>query len=395
LRKVSKAWEQTARSVLQYAKWAAISCVLPLLLDTLQDAAESKLKESQQLVEDLLSDAFDVVEATPADALLPLFNCILVAGKQSVLTAKKDTEQGEQFYLRNLEKIIKALLAIMKDSNRSRESTYMLNEICALIFQPKLLYEEYNRLEHDPDCYTPIRDAFRRLIDMAGVQRPHITRSVLCRITVGWLGDDESDIPMLGLNAIPYRDDIVKLLLHKENKVDESAANQSQGGALSGGAEIPPETNDLSVTRAFVLVFLSKLPDPNNGLNEKVLKDLLHYVVLQLLVKTAPKKVSNHALVMKGTPSYCLKMRAWQALCNLSRFVTSDIAAQVCEAVFNSMPEPLHNQIRFFVENFTIKCATMHSEVFGPPFLEHISRRDLSLQHIASLVSSLDGIGQF
>jgi hypothetical protein len=227
---------------------------------------------------------------------------------------------------------------------------YMLNGICALIFQPKVLAEEYNRLENNPDCETPIRDAFRKLIGMAGTQRPHITRSVLCRITVGWLGGDESDKSSLGLNAIPYRDDIVKLLLHKELKIDESSANQSRGGDQSGVAEIPAHTNELSVTRAFLLVFLSKLPDPSAGLSEKVLKELLHYVILRLLVETAPIKSTHPSMIMKGTPNYCMKMRGWQALCNLSRFVTTEIASQVCEDVFNSMSEPIHNQIRYFVE---------------------------------------------
>lgn len=390
LRKVSKAWEQTARSVLQYAKWAVISCIFPLLLSTLEGAPDSKRKEAQRLAADILVEAFDAVEATPADALLPLFHCIIATGKQWVSFGKEDNKMGEQVYLKNLTMIIKALLAVLKDSTKSRQSSLMLNEICALIFQPKLLYEEYKRLEDDPDCYTPIRDAFRKLIGTAGTQRPHITRSVLCRIAVGWLGDDESNTGMLGLNAIPYRDDIVQLLVHKESKVEESASNQNKG-AISGGAQIPPETDELSMTRAFVLVFLSKLPDPSNGLNAKVLKELLHYVILQLFDKTAPKTSSNSPkLVMKGTASYCVKMRAWQALCNLSRFVTSDLADQVCDSAFNSMPESIHNQIRFFIENFSIKCATMHPEVFGPRFIKDISQRDLSLQHIASLVSLYD-----
>jgi hypothetical protein len=244
-------------------------------------------------------------------------------------------------------------------------------------------------LESDSDCATTIRDAFRKLIGMAGVQRPHVMKSVLCRITVGWLGEDESDTSSLGLNAIPYRDDIVKLLMYKELKMDESAANQSQGRVLSGVAKIPLETNELSVTRAFVLVFLSKLSDPENGLDNKVLKDLLHHVILGLLAEVAPTSGTHPSLIMKGTPYYCLKMRGWQALCNLCRFVTSDIADRVCAEVFKSMSEQIHNQIRYFVEIFTIECGTSHSDSFGSVFLKKISRSDITQQHISSLVSPL------
>jgi hypothetical protein len=141
------------------------------------------------------------------------------------------------------------------------------------------------------------------------------------------------------------------------------------------------------VTRAFILVFLSKLPDANNGLHDKVLIELLHHVILKLLADTASTKSSAKSLIMKGTPAYCLKMRGWQALCNLSRFVTDEIASDVCEKVFGMMPEHIHGQVRYFIEIFTIQCASVHPAVFGFAFLREISLRDLTLQHVSSLVS--------
>ena len=381
----SKAWGQMARSVLQYAKWGSVSCILPQLLESLEDASNTQLGEVQKFLEDVFECAFDAVEATPADALLPLFKCVIAAAKKW-LTIAKTSSEGEQFYIENLKKIIHALFALMKDCNISSDTMYMLNEICALIFHPQLLFDEYERLEQDPDCFTPIRDAFRQLIEMAGINRPHITRAVLCRITVGWLGVKDADKGLMGLSAIPYREDIGKLLLHKEMKVDEGALNQSRRDEVQGVFELPTETDDLSVTRGFVLVFLSKLPDFNSGLNDDVLKSLLHHVILQLLKATSPKGITQKSLIMKGTPFYCLKMRGWQALCNLSRFVTSEIAAEVCELVLTCMVEPLHGQIRYFIEIFTIQCATQHSDVFGEAFLADIARTDLSLQHVSSLM---------
>jgi hypothetical protein len=380
-----KAWGQMARSVLQYAKWGSISCILPQLLESLEEASDAKLGELRKFLEDVFECAFDAVEATPADALLPLFKCVIAAAKRWLTIAKTPSE-GEQFYVENLKKIIRALFALMKDCNISSYTMYMLNEICALIFHPQLLFDEYERLERDPDCFTPIRDAFRQLIEMAGINRPHITRAVLCRITIGWLGVEGADKGSMGLSAIPYREDIGKLLLHKEMKVDEGALNQSRREEVQGVFELPPETDDLSVTRGFVLVFLSKLPDINAGLNDKVLKSLLHHVILQLLKETSPKGVTQKSLIMKGTPFYCLKMRGWQALCNLTRFVTSEIAVEVCELVFKCMVEPIHGQIRYFIEIFTIQCATQHSNVFGEAFLADIARTDLTLQHVSSLM---------
>ena len=383
----SKAWEQMARSILQYSKWGSISCIIPRLLDSLEGSNESKLEEVDIFLQDLFESAFSAVEATPAEALLPLFNCVVAAGKRWLLFVRSANEETEQRYLGNLQKIIRSLFHLMEDCNHSIDSMYMLNEICALVFHPQLLFDEYERLERIPDCATPIRDAFRMLIEMAGTHRPHITRSVLCRITVGWLGIAPNDPSSLGLSAVPYREDIVKLLIHKEMRVDEAASNQSRGERITGVTELPPDTDELSITRGFVLVFLSKLPDIADGLSDKVLKDLLHHTILHLLKEAEPKDFKHKSLIMRGTPMYCVKMRAWQALCNLTRFVTDDIAKHVCECVFKCMEEPLHGQIRYFVEIFTIQCARRHSEIFGPAFVKDISRCDLSLQHISSLVS--------
>jgi hypothetical protein len=386
---VSKAWEKTARSILHYSKWGAISCILPLLLESVPLENDRKSQEVKTFLEELFVLAFDAVQATPPDALLPLFKCVIVSGNRWISVAGATSEQGEQVYVENLERLILALFALMDDCNASDDAMYMLNEICALVFHPKLLADELGRLDRNPDCATPVRDGFRRLIQMAGTHRPHITRSVLCRIAVGWLGVDE-DKTTLGLSAIPYREDIVQLLLHKELRIDESASNQSGSRLenISGIMELPPGTDDLSVTRGFVLVFLSKLPDINDGLNNAVLTSLLHYIILRLIDEAAPADLKNIPLIMKGAPAYCLKMRAWQALCTLTRFVTSEIASDVCSRAFYCMAESLHGQLRYFIEIFTIQCARKHPDVFGSAFLTDIALRDLSLQHVSSLVRS-------
>ncbi|MGK3756377.1 MAG: tRNA guanosine-2'-O-methyltransferase [Bacillariaceae sp.] len=328
---------------------------------------------------------------TPSDAIKPLFDCIVISSRRWICASSKydDPKKVEILYIENLTKIIKVLLSLIKQSTRSRESAYMLNDFCALIFQAGLLREEYDRIQQDPACSDPIRDGFRQLIKMAGRYRPHVTRAVLCRITVAWMGDNDSDDKAdAGVSAIPYRDDIVQLLLHKEAKKDESASNQSaEEIPTSGVTEIPANTNYLSITRAFLLVFFTRLPGPDaGGLNPIVKTELTHHVILALLQQSTPEKGTHPKLVMKGTPTYCMKIRGWQALCIMSRFVTNEVAQKVCTTVFDAMNELLHSQIRYFLENFTIKCATNHQDIFGEAFLKEISRTDLSLQHISSLM---------
>jgi hypothetical protein len=189
---VDQTWEPTARAVLQYAKWGAISCLVPLLLDSVpRDSADSRRQKVQSFLHDLLVSAFDAVKDTSETALFPLFTCVLFAGKQwagvAVDGSRMGEERSEQAYTENLQKMISALFKLMEGRHTSSNKTYMLNEFCSLTFNQKLLTDEYVRLNRNPKCQTPIRDAFRKLIEMAGPRRPHVTKSVLYRLTAGWL----------------------------------------------------------------------------------------------------------------------------------------------------------------------------------------------------------------
>ena len=71
------------------------------------------------------------------------------------------------------------------------------------------------------------------------------------------------------------------------------------------------------------------------------------------------------------------------------RFVTLDIADHVCTGLFEAMgKQTSHNQIRYFLEVFTLRFARMHAAIFIHAFVEQIGRTDLSLQMIASLMIS-------
>jgi uncharacterized protein (DUF488 family) len=89
------------------------------------------------------------------------------------------------------------------------------------------------------------------------------------------------------------------------------------------------------------------------------------------------------------TPEYCAKLRALQALCILSRYVTKDIADDVCVDLFEVMgKQTSHNQIRYFLEVFALRFARMHAAIFAQALVNQIRRTDLSLQMIASLMIS-------
>jgi hypothetical protein len=306
------------------------------------------------------------------------------------VAAKESTGRDDSFAV-NLSRIISALFSVMADSPSGRKAFYMLDEICALLFRPNLLIDEFERLKRDgDDAQTPVRDAFRHLMEMAGKKRPHISKAALCRISVAWLGNysEEGMQIYAGLSAVPYRKDIADLLVHKEAKIEESSAQQvpKETSNKVGVVQLPAETNETSVARGFILTFISRLPDENEGLPNETLTDLLHFVIFYLLDDVCLVLPQSGSMLMTGTLDYSRKIRAWQALCVLSRFVTADIAADVCDRAFDAMSHNLHWQIRYFLESFAIQFARRHPSIFGRKLVTEIRRRDLSLQHISSLM---------
>ncbi|CAB9504885.1 Tar (HIV-1) RNA binding protein 1 [Seminavis robusta] len=381
-----KSEEQIARSIFFFAKWGVLSCLLPRLLGD-----DGKDQFDVKAVDDFLQEfrkvAFASVHGIPVDAMMAFFQCIAVTARRQLSVPERPVGNENENEMDASDDVdpsvigdfIDAFMTIMEERVSSHDTLYMLNEFCGIIFQRDLLLQEYRRLLQDPVAgETPIRDAFRKLMSLAGTTRPHISRVVLCHATVGWLGgsqiDASSDNPSAGLGAISFRKDIVELLLHKESRVNEVTANQSvNDDSFNQGFTIPPGIDESSVARGYALIFFSKLSDPQSGLHPDVLKDLVHHTIFGLLDKVSSdpkqKKKGSSNLVMLGSEEYVVKIRGWQALCCLSRFVTDDIAEAVCKRIFQTMADPLHQQIRYFLEVFTLQCREGTIQFLGKRFL--------------------------
>jgi len=335
---IKKDAKQACRSIFQYAKWGSLSLLVPMIMEE----EEGHTSEVEDLYQGILDSALSSVDATPVIALPPLFECALGCGKHIV---KFD---GQPSLLSSLQTIIDTLFAVLKETSLSAEWSYMLNAICLLIFNPKLLLEEYQSSyannNHGP---MPIKAAFEKLLKIGGTSKPHIIKNVVSRISVAWLGPEGQPESNVGLCAIPYRERLVDLLIYKECKFDETSAHLSEGESY----DLPETVDDSSITRAFVLSFLSKLPSPQ-AMSGVVLAELVHYIIAKLLdiCCTEPAKGKVN---ITGSETYQQMTRSWQALCLLSRFVTEDIASDVAARVFSSMSFTMHGEVRYFIEVFT------------------------------------------
>jgi len=335
---IKKDAKQACRSIFQYAKWGSLSLLVPMIMEE----EEGHTSEVEDLYQDILDCALSSVDATPVIALPPLFECALGCGKHIVKF------EGQPSLLSSLQTIIDTLFAVLKETSLSAEWSYMLNAICKLIFSPNLLLEEYrSSYVNNGRGPMPIKAAFEKLLKIGGTSKPHIIKNVVSRISVAWLGPQGQAEGDVGLCAIPYQERLVDLLIYKECKFDETSAHLSEGESY----DLPETVDDSSITRSFVLSFLSRLPLPQ-AMSGVILADLVHFIIAKLLdiCCTEPTKGKVN---ITGSETYQQMTRSWQALCLLSRFVTEDIASDVATRVFSSMSFTMHGEVRYFIEVFT------------------------------------------
>ena len=350
---------------------------MSLIVSNMTTEIVSGSGELENIYQSILESAHSSVDSTPVIALPPLFECAVSAGKHlAIFDGRKHS------LLTSLQSINETLFAVLEEDSSSSNWMFMLNEMCKLLFRGQLLLEEYNLSHCNDSCGPmPIMQAFVKLLRMGGNSKPYIFKTAVSRISVAWLGPDGQTESDLGLCAIPYREHIVDLLVYKECKFDESSAHMGEGVKW----ETLPETTDASsITRAFVMSFLSKLPSPEQ-MSDIVLKELIHVIIMRLIDISCTAPVKGKAFI-SGSEVYGRMIRSWQALCLLSRYVTEDIASNVATRVYHAMSFTMHGQIRYFMEVFTIQCTRLHPTVFGQIYIREIGRYDLSLQHISSLM---------
>lgn len=406
------------RDLFLYSKWSSLAYLVPMTFSDGRDNSIALHNFHEQVLttamESLRVDLVQIPQIFITNTLQPLFETVLSAAKLSVELIRRNgglkEGVGLSSYSGHIHKIVVSLLAIVSQTPKRSYPTkmFMVNAICSLLFRPSLVMNEYkanleveSSLNDQDDTNRPIRSAFRNFVKMAGTNRPHIIKTAIASISSAWLGpsEGEGEVAWHGLGAIPFRQDIVDLVAFKEDRISESASYQGRSISLVNegvddiiGAgdilHVPSNTDELSVVRGFLLVFFSKLPDPGKGLNERVLKDLLHYAILRVLdsmCDTEKGSWGGHP-PMTGSFEYCRIIRSWQALCLLARFVTDEIAEEVCDRVYLIMSRNLHGQIRYFIEMFSIMCHRAHQKLFLDRYLTEVQRYDLTLQQVSSLM---------
>lgn len=274
----------TTRTVFVLAKWGSLSQLIP--------AVDCSTPENRKLLDSFLEEALDAVDSVPRNAAIPLFICIVNAGKAQ-LAAK------EKYSASLIKKLSDAMFGIMEETQKMGEQMYMLDQLCRLIFEPTYLFAEYAKLENKGTSKAPIRSCFRRMMEMAGTNRPHIARIVLLRACASWLHPHPEGV---GLTAIPYRDDVLYLLQQKEKPIDDDYELPKDGSEAqdpTGLINAQSLYTESGVSRSILLVFLSRLPTSEHGLSDTVLSDFVHFLLFKA-IDVARSKPSCSSFVQLG-----------------------------------------------------------------------------------------------
>lgn len=373
------------RSIFQQCKWGIAFHLVQLAYDQAVGKAEVQYQFHSLIMDAACTTGYEA----PGLALSALFDTAVLSSKRSFAEMKLHEDYDTRMYSKNLSKIIESLFVILDGTDHSPNRNYMLSVVCSLIFRSDMMLEEYRHLEYlknenapfNTSEEAPILTAFRRLIQEANTTKPHISRYALSYISAGWLSEESN----CGKAAIPYRDDILMLLIHKEVKIHQSNAHQEGLVKQHNDGEyssLPDNTPSSSISRGFLMIFLSKLPSADS-MSPVVLKELCHFLIIRLLDDIC---LPDKGMFIYGGEDYSKKTRAWQSLCILSRFVSTDIVETVLEKTFSCMSQILHGGIRYFVEAFTIQVSKEHIEAFLTCFQREILRCDLSQQHVSSLM---------
>lgn len=189
--------------------------------------------------------------------------------------------------------------------------------------------------------------------------------------------------------CIPFLKQFKQLLLYKEFVPDEYQSVQVELGdtELKSNATINPDRGvSVPVVRLVLLQFLDQLgssaslisPGVQSGLNDLIL-ELLELNFEVEYVKSAPL----------GSDKYGEKLRAWQALCILSKYVNEDVLRRVVELVFMAIKQNVSHSIRVHMEIFLASLLYSYPDKVVPPLLLELDEFNHNQQVLGSLFITL------
>lgn len=228
------------------------------------------------------------------------------------------------------------------------------------LFQPAFLLSD--ELCRGPDA--PLKRWVRRVVAFGEVHRPNVMFHLTCRLVHVWRA--------LPHTALWFVDEIVALLLFKELVLDEREQLVLAPGADADTANLTvagvAATSGLlakdKLVRLVVLSFLDAISVDSATLGSSE-RALLQQIIVQLLELTLSVEWTKqqHMLHSEG---FGKKLRCWQALCVLSKHVSSELLGTVNALFWRAFAAPHLPAMRYYLEVFAMRLVLRFPHVTIP-----------------------------
>jgi tRNA guanosine-2'-O-methyltransferase len=206
-----------------------------------------------------------------------------------------------------------------------------------------------------------------RLIELGLRNRPHVLHHMLFVLCSAWRRE-----PELALMFMPrFR----MLLIYREPVVDETnSADFSFAGSADrnpSGAEAGDEAVFYPVTRVLLLRFLDELDCTRlSSPGRERLTAALASLIEELIDMNFEAEYVGAAII--GSDRFGEKLRCWQALCIMSKFVSEALISSVGAKLFAALKQNVAHGIRVHMEIFIASLMFRYPQSVIPALLTEL-----------------------
>jgi tRNA G18 (ribose-2'-O)-methylase SpoU len=325
----------------------------------------------------LFSLAIDQLDSCSMSSLPDILSCCLVVVRR--VCVQPQSEEKRNTWARLIIQLLDAAW-LTTTGGSAYTDVRAINSFVRLAFDVSVLKSlDHAEVRRYYDC-----------VEALGLKnRPHIMQSLTAALCSAWSVDAALAAPFFSL--------LPRLLLYREPKQDDHNVPDNTGhnvpdsdaaGAMSG------------ICRFSVLLFLETcleakptaesayteskiyLKDQSETRNELLTK-CLEGLIVELVALNEGEDFVQSAMI--GSDLYGQKLRCWQALCVLTRYITEPLLRCILETYFTTMTHSAGHSIRVHVELFGAAMAIKFPSVMMPRLLRALRDFNHSQQTLCSL----------
>ena len=215
------------------------------------------------------------------------------------------------------------------------------------------------------------------MIELGLRNRPHILHHMLFVLCSAWRQEPEL--------ALPFMPRFKMLLIYREPVVDETnSADFTFAGSPDGkerdrAVAAAEEPVFFPVTRILLLRFLDELDLAGlNGIGRDKLQNALSSLIAELIDMNFEADYLGAAII--GSERFGEKLRCWQALCILSKFVSETLITIVEAKLFVALKQNIAHGIRVHMEIFVASLMFRFPHSVIPALLAELKTYNHPLQ---------------